>query len=84
LPRYWETKARSPLEDALSRSFTSNAAKAVRIDAAGLNGDLHGSPEYRAHLVAVLPRARGRGDVVALGSDPAGRSLTLPRTGAGL
>jgi carbon-monoxide dehydrogenase medium subunit len=43
-----------PLEDALSRSFTSDAAKAVRIDAAGLNGDLHGSPEYRAHLVAVL------------------------------
>jgi carbon-monoxide dehydrogenase medium subunit len=43
-----------PLEDALSRSFTSDAAKAVRIDAAGLNGDLHGSPEYRAHLIPVL------------------------------
>jgi len=43
-----------PLEDALSRSFTADAAKAVRIDAAGLNGDLHGSPEYRAHLIPVL------------------------------
>jgi carbon-monoxide dehydrogenase medium subunit len=44
----------SALEDALKRSFTADAAKAVRIDAKGLNADLHGSPEYRAHLIAVL------------------------------
>ena len=43
-----------PLEDALGKSFTADAAKAVRIDAKGLNGDLHGSPEYRAHLVSVM------------------------------
>jgi carbon-monoxide dehydrogenase medium subunit len=43
-----------PLEDALGRSFTAAAAKAVKIDAKGLNSDLHGSPEYRAHLIAVL------------------------------
>jgi carbon-monoxide dehydrogenase medium subunit len=43
-----------PLEDALGKSFTADAAKAVRIDAKGLNGDLHASPEYRAHLVAVM------------------------------
>ena len=43
-----------PLEDALAKSFTADAAKAVKIDAKGLNADLHGSPEYRAHLVAVL------------------------------
>jgi carbon-monoxide dehydrogenase medium subunit len=43
-----------PLEDALSRSFSAEAAKAVKIDKAGLNGDLHGSPEYRAHLIPVL------------------------------
>ena len=43
-----------PLEDALAKSFTADAAKAVRIDAKGLNADLHGSPEYRAHLIAVL------------------------------
>ena len=43
-----------PLEDALSRSFTSDAAKGVRIEATGLNADLHGSPEYRAHLIPVL------------------------------
>lgn len=43
-----------PLEDALARSFTVDAAKAVRIDAGGLSGDLHASPEYRAHLIPVL------------------------------
>lgn len=43
-----------PLEDALGRSFTADAAKAVRIEGKGLNGDLHASPEYRAHLIAVM------------------------------
>ena len=43
-----------PLEDALGRNFTADAAKSVKIDAKGLNADLHGSPEYRAHLIAVL------------------------------
>lgn len=43
-----------PLEAALSKSFTSDAARQVKIAADGLNGDLHGSPEYRAHLIPVL------------------------------
>ena len=43
-----------PLEDALTKSFTADAAKAVRMSAAGLNNDLHGSPEYRAHLISVM------------------------------
>ena len=43
-----------PLEDALAKSFTADGAKAVRVSAEGLNRDLHGSPEYRAHLVAVM------------------------------
>jgi aerobic carbon-monoxide dehydrogenase medium subunit len=43
-----------PLEDALGRAFTADAAKGVKIDAKGLNADLHGSPDYRAHLIAVL------------------------------
>jgi len=43
-----------PLEDALGKTFTADAAKAVKIDPKGLNADLHGSPEYRAHLIAVL------------------------------
>lgn len=42
------------LEAALSRSFTADAAKAVTIDASGLNGDLHASPAYRAHLIPVI------------------------------
>ncbi len=43
-----------PLEDALAKSFTADAAKAVQVSAAGLNSDLHGSAEYRAHLIPVL------------------------------
>jgi carbon-monoxide dehydrogenase medium subunit len=42
------------IEDALAKSFSADAAKAVKIPAANLNNDLHGSPEYRAHLVSVL------------------------------
>jgi carbon-monoxide dehydrogenase medium subunit len=43
-----------PLEDALAKAFTADAAKAVKVAADGLNRDLHGSPEYRAHLVSVM------------------------------
>ena len=42
------------LETALAKSFTADAAKAVKIDANGLNTDLHGSAAYRAHLVSVM------------------------------
>jgi aerobic carbon-monoxide dehydrogenase medium subunit len=42
------------IEDALAKNFTAAAAKAVKIPAAHLNNDLHGSAEYRAHLVSVL------------------------------
>jgi carbon-monoxide dehydrogenase medium subunit len=42
------------MESALTRSFTPEAAKAVAVSAVGLNGDLHASPEYRAHLISVL------------------------------
>jgi carbon-monoxide dehydrogenase medium subunit len=41
------------LEAALSQSFTPQAA-AVKIDASDLNGDLHGSAEYRANLISVM------------------------------
>ncbi|MEO8487899.1 MAG: xanthine dehydrogenase family protein subunit M [Betaproteobacteria bacterium] len=43
-----------PIEDALAKSWSSAAAKAVKVDAHGLNADLHGSPAYRAHLVSVM------------------------------
>src|SRR5882724_11833906 len=42
------------IENALAKSFTADAAKAVKIPADHLNTDLHGSAEYRAHLVSVL------------------------------
>src|SRR5262249_29998664 len=42
------------LEAALGRSFTPDTAKGVKIDASGLNNDLHGSPAYRSHLVSVM------------------------------
>ena len=42
------------LEAALAKSFTADAAKGVKIDASGLNNDLHGSPTYRAHLISVM------------------------------
>jgi len=42
------------LEDALAKNFTAEAAKAVKIPAANLSSDLHGSAEYRAHLIPVL------------------------------
>ncbi len=42
------------IESALTKSFTADAAKAVKIPADHLNSDLHGSAEYRAHLVAVM------------------------------
>lgn len=42
-----------PVEDALAKSWTAAAAKSVEVDAGNLNGDLHASPAYRAHLIAV-------------------------------
>lgn len=44
----------SAIEAALSRSFTPEAAKAVKVPAAGINGDMHGSAEYRAAMISVM------------------------------
>ena len=43
-----------PIEDALARSFTPAAAKAVKIGTEGINGDLHGTPSYRAAMISVM------------------------------
>ena len=43
-----------PLEDALGKSFTPEAAKAVKLSADGLNADLHGSAAYRAVMISVM------------------------------
>lgn len=41
------------LEQALAKSFTPEAAAAVKIDAADINGDIHASAAYRANLISV-------------------------------
>jgi carbon-monoxide dehydrogenase medium subunit len=41
-------------EAALSKSFTADAVKGMKPPAKGMIGDLHGTPEYRAHLAGVL------------------------------
>lgn len=41
------------LEDALSKSFTAEAAATVKIDASSLSSDLHASAAYRANLISV-------------------------------
>ncbi len=41
-------------EAALSASFTKAAVAGLKASAEGLIGDIHGSPEYRAHLIGVL------------------------------
>jgi carbon-monoxide dehydrogenase medium subunit len=42
------------IEAALSSNFSADAAKGVKVPSGGLNNDLHGSPEYRAHLISVM------------------------------
>ena len=44
----------SEMEAALTKDFTPDAISGIQIDADDLNGDLHASPEYRAHLVSVM------------------------------
>ena len=48
-------------EEALSQNFSAEALNDLTVDASDMIGDLHGSPEYRAHLVKVLTK-RGVAD----------------------
>ncbi len=43
-------------EDALKKSFKSKSLEGLSVRATGLNSDLHGSADYRAHLIGVLAR----------------------------
>lgn len=52
------------LEQALAKSFTPQAAAAVKIDASELSSDIHASAAYRANLISVLTQ---RAVVKALG-----------------
>ncbi len=42
------------IEDALAKSFTPDAAKAVKVGVEGINADLHGSAAYRAAMISVM------------------------------
>ncbi len=44
------------MEAALSANWSPDAVAGVKQDAEGLNSDIHGSAEYRAHLVTVMAR----------------------------
>lgn len=43
-------------EEALKKRFSPKALDGLAVSADGLNSDLHGSAEYRAHLIHVLAR----------------------------
>lgn len=43
-------------EEALKKRFAAKSLEGLSIPATGLNSDIHGSAEYRAHLVGVLAR----------------------------
>jgi aerobic carbon-monoxide dehydrogenase medium subunit len=43
-------------EEALKKRFAPKSLEGMTIPADGMNADIHGSPEYRAHLVGVLAR----------------------------
>ena len=42
------------IEAALTKSFTPEAAKAVKMPTAGINSDMHGTAEYRAAMISVM------------------------------
>ncbi len=41
-------------EKALSGNFSADAIAGLKVDAGGMIGDMHGTPDYRAHLVKVM------------------------------
>jgi aerobic carbon-monoxide dehydrogenase medium subunit len=43
-------------EEALKKRFSPKSLEGLTVPADGLNGDIHGSAEYRAHLIGVLAR----------------------------
>ena len=44
------------MEKALGANFSADAIKGVKVVSSGLNSDIHGSADYRAHLVGVMAR----------------------------
>jgi carbon-monoxide dehydrogenase medium subunit len=44
------------MEKALAAKFAPESVASITVPADGLNGDIHASPEYRAHLVTVMAK----------------------------
>ncbi len=44
------------MEKALGAKFAPEAVASIKVKSAGLNNDLHASPEYRAHLLTVMAK----------------------------
>lgn len=44
------------MEAALAKSFTPDAVAGIKVSPENLNSDLHGTAEYRAHLVTVMAK----------------------------
>jgi aerobic carbon-monoxide dehydrogenase medium subunit len=44
------------MEQALTKSFSPDAIASIKVSSDGLNNDLHGTPEYRAHLITVMAK----------------------------
>jgi carbon-monoxide dehydrogenase medium subunit len=57
-------------EEALSKRFGAKSLEGLTVPAQGLNSDIHGSAEYRAHLIGVLAR-RAVAAAAAAASDAA-------------
>ncbi|MCM0021771.1 MAG: FAD binding domain-containing protein, partial [Tagaea sp.] len=43
-------------EAALSKNWSASALDGLKASSAGLNSDMHGSAEYRAHLIGVMAK----------------------------
>jgi carbon-monoxide dehydrogenase medium subunit len=44
------------MEAALAANWSADAVAGIKVDPAGMNSDIHGSAEYRAHLVTVMAK----------------------------
>jgi carbon-monoxide dehydrogenase medium subunit len=44
------------MEKALAGNWSANALSGINQAADGMNSDIHGSAEYRAHLVGVMAK----------------------------
>ena len=50
-------------EEALKKRFSPKSLEGMTVPADGLNTDIHGSADYRAHLIGVMARAGAGGGV---------------------